>query len=149
MRKKITILLFSLLLTFSPLFAQARGLVPCGGYKADGTSEPACTVNDVFYLAARVTNWLIMLAGVYAVFQIIRAGLFMVISQGNEESIKKYRGLLANAIIGFVIVMLAFVMVNTVVNFLIFSKCKVDLTNPTSYISPNQNYNNCVDTTKK
>jgi len=90
-----------------------------------------------------------MLAGVYAVFQIIRAGLFMVISQGNEESIKKYRGLLANAIIGFVIVMLAFVMVNTVVNFLIFSKCKVDLTNPTSYISPNQNYNNCVDTTKK
>lgn len=143
MKQKLSIILISLSLILAPSLVQARGLVPCGGYNDDGTAERACTVSDVFYLAARITNWLIMLAGVYAVFQIVRAGLFLTISQGNQSSIERYQGLLTNAIVGFVLVMLAFLIINTVVNTLLLTRCKVDLTNPTTYLTPNPDYNSC------
>jgi hypothetical protein len=135
--------MFAGLLLLAPVFAQARGLVPCGGYKDDGTLEHICTVNDAFYLAARVTNWLIMLAGLYAVVRIIYAGAMLTFSQGNQESVTKYQGALTNAIIGFVLVMTSFLIVNTVVNTLLLSKCKIDLRNPTTYLSIQPADNNC------
>lgn len=124
----------ALLLTL-PLLAQARGLVPCGG---DG--EPVCKVSDIFVLIARVTNWLIMVAGVYAVFKIVQAGFNLVISSGNEEAITKNKKGIANAIVGFVFTMMAFMFINTVVNVILRGatndpKCKIDFTNPMTYLN--------------
>lgn len=122
-----------LLLTL-PVFAQARGLVPCGG---DG--EKTCSVGDIFALIARVTNWLIMAAGVYAVYKIVNAGFMLVISMGNEEAITKNRKAIANAVVGLVLSLMAFMMINTVVNVILRGgtndpKCKIDFADPLTYL---------------
>lgn len=125
-----------------PFGASARGLVPCGGYNKDGTREPVCDVKFTFTLVARATNWLIAMAGVLAVYEIARAALWLVISMGNEESITQNKSALSNAVVGFVLVLMAFLFVNTVVNFLLTRSlvsdnpsCKLDLTDPLNYLT--------------
>jgi len=144
LKPKILLLTAILLTTvfFSvPFYSHARGLVPCGGYKdAAGTQrEDPCNVCDMFSIVAIVTNWLIAAAGVYAVFQIVNAGFWLVISMGNEENIKKWRGALSNAVIGFVLVMIAYILINTTVNYLLLAgnakTLLVDLQNPFVYLN--------------
>jgi len=141
---KIIALIFPLFLltgVVMPAVVEARGLVPCGGYSDDqGHREPPCDVNFIFAMVARVTNFLIFFAGVFAVFQIARAGFFLVISMGNEEDITTNKKFLTNAVMGFVLVMMAYIFINTVVNFLLLqslpadSPLKVDLANPFKYL---------------
>jgi len=137
MRKQKIALIISLvsalLVLFAPLLAQAFSLIPCGGYSTASTAP--CTINDFFYLIARLINWLITVGGIYAVFHIIISGFRMVISQGNQEAVKKAQEGVANAIIGFALVLAAFLIVNTVVNSLLLSKCKVDLKKPETYLT--------------
>ncbi len=141
-QKIFTILFFSFLL-WAPVIVDARGLVTCGGYNADGTREAPCTVVDMFYLVARVTNWLISMAGVYAVFKIIGAGFWLTTTQGNDEAITKYKSQMMEAILGMILVLMAFMFVNTTVNGLLRSKCPIDLRSPLTYLSIDPNYNDC------
>lgn len=131
-------LLFCNLAVFLPIPVSAAGLVPCGGNTASATDTgKPCTFEDLFVLVARVTNWLIGVAGAYAVYQIVFAGFNLVTSMGNEEKITKNKDALSNAIVGFVFTLLAFVLVNTAVNFILLSGNKdrrVDLTNPLCYL---------------
>jgi hypothetical protein len=144
-QKKLLLTAFLLATVFfsMPFYSHARGLVPCGGYKdAAGTQREApCNVCDVFSLIAIATNWLISVAGIYAVFQIVNAGFWLVISMGNEENITKWKGAITSAVVGFVLVMIAFIIVNTVVNFILLdgtaSSLKVQLTHPFSYLNTN------------
>jgi amino acid transporter len=141
--KQKKLLLITVLLTavfFSvPFYSHARGLVPCGGYKDDGTREAPCNVCDVFSIIALVTNWLIAAAGIYAVFQIVNAGFWLVTTMGEEEKITKYKNALTSAVVGFVLVMIAFIIVNTAVNYLLLNgnakNLLVDLRNPFDYLN--------------
>jgi len=58
---------------------------------------------------------------------------------GNEENIKKWRGALSNAVIGFVLVMIAYILINTTVNYLLLAgnakTLLVDLQNPFVYLN--------------
>jgi hypothetical protein len=131
--------LLSFTVIFSPIVARAGGLVPCGGYNSDGSAQPVCNVTYAFSMVATVTNWLISLAGVYAVFQIVNAGFWLVVTMGNEEQISKYRKMLVEAVVGFVFVMLAFVLINTAVNFILnggnTQALLVELKNPLQYVN--------------
>jgi len=126
------------------MLAQARGLVPCGGYLDDaGTQrEPPCDVRYMFILIATVTNWLISTAGIYAVYQIVGGGFFLVITMGNEENIAKHKKTITNAVIGFVFVMIAFIIVNTALNGILLGISKpddpmrIDFTQPLCYLNP-------------
>ncbi len=133
LKQKTFILLFSLLLLFTPIIAQGFSLIPCGGYSTASTAP--CTVGDFFYLVARVTNWLISLGGLYAVVHIVISGFKLVLSQGNEEAVKKAREGITNAILGFVLILAAFLIVNTVVTKLVPSKCPIKLSDPATYLS--------------
>jgi Type IV secretion system pilin len=150
----IAVLLAALLFSMSaPFLASARGLVPCGGYKdaAGVTREAPCKFTDIFVLIAEVTDWLIGMAGIYAVFKIIDGGFWLVISMGNEETITQRKEEVTDAVLGFVLVMLAFMLVNTVVNFMITRsfvtttnpQCRLDLTQPLNYLSPTNVLNQC------
>lgn len=118
-----------------PNIAHASGgLVPCG----KSTDANPCTFLDIFTLIATVTNWLIALAGVYAIWAIIYNAFWLVITTGNEEGITKRKQGIMNAVVGLVIVLAAFMFVNTAVNILLLhnvSGCKVDFTNPKSYLT--------------
>ncbi len=133
MKQKLFILLFSFSFLFFPLLAQGFSLIPCGGYTTASTAP--CTVNDIFYLVARVTNWLISFGALYAVIHIIVSGFKFVLSQGNEEAAKKAREGIVNAVLGFALVLMAFLVVNTVVTKLVPSKCPIKLNDPATYLS--------------
>ncbi len=140
LKPKIKVIILGILIASFiavPFFTEARGLVPCGGYNANGTREAPCTVVDVFIILGTVTNWLIMAAGLYATFQIIAAGWWLAASMGDEESITKRKNMLTSAIMGLIMVLFAFAFVNSTVNILLlqgFKKCTIDLTNPLSYM---------------
>ena len=82
-KKQIFILLLGLLV-LTPFVASAAGLVPCGG-----PTESPCTLKDIFVLAIRTTNTLIGIAAIYAVYTIISAGFWLIVSMGEEEKITK------------------------------------------------------------
>lgn len=150
-KKQILIFIFTSLVLFAPFGVHARGLVPCGGYKDDAglEREAPCTVTDFFLLVATATNWLISLAGVYAVYQIVGAGFWMAVSAGNEESITKHKNALFQAVFGFVFVMAAFILVNTAVNYILLGGDKskrIDLTKPVCYL--NRNATGCTAASK-
>lgn len=138
-KQKIVVIICLVLLATAPHFVSASGLVPCGS-----NDQSPCTVTDIFVLVAQVTNWLIAVGGVYAVFRIIWAAFNLVISAGNEESVTKWKTSIQNAIVGFVLILMAFVIINTAVNTLLLSGisgCQINLQKPLDYLKINPN--NC------
>lgn len=151
LKQKINVVLLVCILAFNfganfafPQMALARGLVPCGGYSDDkGTREPPCNVQFIFYMVARVTNWLISVAGIYAVYKIVQAGWGFTIALGNEEKLTQLKGQITDAVVGFVLVLMAYMMVNFVTNIAITGNlvttnnpnCKLDLTSPLTYLT--------------
>jgi hypothetical protein len=102
-----------------PIQLHAAGLVNCGNgeYKAgDKHISDACTVTDLFKGVVGVTNFLIAFAGLVATLMIVRAGFNMVVSAGNPSAYSSAKKMLVGAIGGMVLVLLAFVLVNTLVN---------------------------------
>lgn len=143
LQKQIFILIIATFFFILPLSVSARGLVPCGGYADDkGTREKPCTVTDLFVLVARTTNWLISVAGIYATFKIIQAGFGFTYALGNEETITALKKQVTNAVLGLCLVFMAFMLINTVVNFILGAglvgnqdpNCKINLTNPLTYL---------------
>jgi len=121
------------LIAFIPFVASAA-LVPCGGSEQeyaqkianDPKATPAqmqalyeqymahsCQIADIFKLFARVTNGMVAFAGIYAIFRIVDNGFGMVTAFGNEETIKATSEGLTHAILGFLIVLGAYALVNT------------------------------------
>lgn len=91
-------------------------------------------MNTLYYLAARISadesgiptlsaknavdgilNTAYMAAGIVAVIVIIISGIFYVISQGDPSKIKRAKDGILYAVIGLVVVMLAFVVTNYVI----------------------------------
>ncbi len=64
-------------------------------------------VEDVRFQIARIINIVLSFLGIIAVVLIIFAGFQWMTAGGNEEQIKKAKGLLKNAVIGLVIILMA------------------------------------------
>lgn len=113
--------------TLMPSFVLAQGLVPCGNgeYSYDatqpgatppantGATDKMCTVTDLFRIVVIVTNFLIAFAGLIAVVMIVAGGLKMVTSAGNPTAYGAAKKSMLNAVIGFALTFLAFMLVNT------------------------------------
>ncbi len=114
MKPVVAILIFVLvLIAVLPLSASAAfQLVPCGG---GGNPEP-CEFKHLIILLARMINYLISAAGFVAMYQILSVSFALVTSVGNPEKIKKAKTGISNAVVGFAIVILAFVFVNLLAN---------------------------------
>lgn len=146
LKQKIILLalVLSVVFTFAPVQGSAAGLVPCGGYSTD--SQRPCNVLDIFTMVAKVTNFLIALAGVYAAYQIISNAFWMVLSAGNEENIAKTKAGVSNAVVGFVLVLMAYVIVNTATNILLTRalvtkdnpECRLNFQKPETYLKINE-----------
>lgn len=100
-----------------PAFIHAdSGLRVCGGSEivSEGANgDSFCKLKDIYILIAKVTNYLIATAGLFAVVWVVVAGFRLVVAAGNEAMIKQGKRGLTNAIIGFVLVMIAYLVVNT------------------------------------
>jgi hypothetical protein len=119
MAKKLIILviLCSVALIIVPHTTRAFQLVPCGITKdADGNITDQCKFEDLVFLIVRLINYLISFAAIVAMYHILLAGFNLVTAMGNEEKIKKSKEGITHAVVGFAIVILAFVFVNLLVN---------------------------------
>jgi len=69
-------------------------------------------------LALTVINYLLILAGLIAVIALVIGGFWYITAAGNEEQSEKGRKAIMNAIIGVVVVVLAYAIVNILVDTL-------------------------------
>lgn len=65
-------------------------------------------------VATRVVTWILMLSGILAVIYLVYGGILYITAGGDAEKATKGRTALINAIIGIVIIALAFVIVQWV-----------------------------------
>jgi hypothetical protein len=103
------------LLVFAPLLvadAQLNKSLPC-----DPSKGLNCTAGtDINQLIRTVINWLLGIAFGIAVLFLIIGGFWYITSAGNEETAEKGKGTAVNALIGIVIIILSYVIVNVVAN---------------------------------
>jgi len=85
------------------------------------SSDPNSIVNsgNITVLLAKIVNILLYFAGIIAVIFVIIGGYRYMTAGGNEETAGKGRKTMVNAIIGLVIIILSYVIINAVTNFLI------------------------------
>jgi len=111
----ISIIFFLLILLSTPILTNAAnttstaGLVPCGG-----PGEKACTVCDLLVLAQNVLEFALKMAFLIIIGFIVYGGFRWIFSLGKEENLKAGQQIITNAIIGLVIILTAWIIVNTV-----------------------------------
>ena len=116
MKPLLTTLILSFLIL--PLFTLAQykpavgsdgtlteGLVPCEG--------AFCSTCDVVVLANTGIKWLLTLSFLFFAVLAVRAGVKLVISQGNPGALSDAKQSFTNAFIGLVIIMVAWILVDT------------------------------------
>ncbi|MFT7507373.1 MAG: hypothetical protein ACI92I_000519 [Acidimicrobiales bacterium] len=96
------------------------GLVPAGrdgNYSAEGYGS--C---EFVEMANNITKFLVGVSALIAVIVFIYAGYLMVYSGGDTGQIQQAKGLFSNVAIGFVILLTAFLVVNTILGVMVGSK---------------------------
>jgi hypothetical protein len=112
---RILTLLVPLLITVLPLVAmgQGAGLVPCGN-----AGQPMCDTSFVAIFANGLINFLITMLGVIAVIVLVISGFQMVVSAGDPGAWKTAKERFTNIVIGIIIILAAWLVVDTIMNVL-------------------------------
>jgi len=114
MERKTKLIVFSLLflLFFAPILTSAATsiapLVPCGG-----EGDP-CTACDLLILVQNVLEFALKMAFLIIIGFIVYGGFRWIFSLGKEENLKAGQQIITNAIIGLIIILTAWMIVNTV-----------------------------------
>ena len=108
---KVAQLLLATTLIFAPLFvdAQLNRNLPC-----DSSTGLNCTPTSINGFIRIVINWLLGIAFGIAVLFLIIGGFWFITSAGNEETAEKGKSTAINAIIGIIIIILSYVIINVV-----------------------------------
>lgn len=114
MKMYILPILVLLLILIAPDTVSAQGLVPnCSGN--------SCGTCDLVAMANSIVSWLItMLAVVFAALMVV-AGFGLVTSGGNQSALDAAKSKFTNGIVGFIIVLAAFLIVDTFMSALLRS----------------------------
>lgn len=116
MKKKLAKIISWMVLLISPVVVFAQGLVGRGLSQVDSpfSGISPASVRDVPTLIVFVIKILLFIGGGVAVLFIILGGYQYLTSAGNEEQAEQGKKTLINAIIGIVIVVLSYVIINAV-----------------------------------
>ncbi len=104
---------------FTPLLAVLNSNPQCtgqnllpdlfSGLRASGKCDVQFTgLNSIVVLLTNIIQILLAVSGIIAVGMIIAGGIFYITSSGDPSRIKKAKDVLVNAIVGLMIVLLAF-----------------------------------------
>jgi hypothetical protein len=99
---------------FAPMTAAAGGLIPCGG---DGQAQ--CQTCDVVKLMDNLIDWLIAILSIVAAILIAYAGVRLVLSVGDASAKEFAKRSISNVIIGYVLLLACWLLVDTAVKFLL------------------------------
>lgn len=94
-------------------------MIPTLDWKASGcvSSEGVATLACIPIVVQNIVNFLVLFAGIVAVFLIVWAGYKFVMSEGDPEKITSARKTLTYAIFGFVFVLMSFLLLNVIAQF--------------------------------
>ncbi len=106
---KIFLLILGITFLLLPLLASADGLVPCGG-----PGEAECTACDLLVLLQNVIKFGIKMASLIVIVFVVYGGFRWILSGGNQAQIQAGHKAIMGAIIGFIIILSAWIIVNTV-----------------------------------
>jgi len=95
-----------------PLAASAENSADLGA----NTAQPTGTPSDLKAQLTIITNTLLLAIGFVSVVMLIIGGFRYVLSNGNEKSVTAAKDTILYAIIGVVIALLAFAIINFVLN---------------------------------
>jgi hypothetical protein len=125
MRTKLLALLYASLLTavvVLPMQAHGQsdvkdGLTKIGGQiNAGGGTGLFQSTDGVVTIIGKIIKILLIISGAIAVLFVIIGGFMYMTSAGNEEQATKGRKAIVNALIGIIIIILSYIIVNVIVN---------------------------------
>lgn len=83
-------------------------------FQCDPQAGQNCSITSVNELIKKILTWLLGIAFGVAVLFLIVGGFWYITSAGNEETAEKGKNTAINAIIGIVIIVLSWVIINVV-----------------------------------
>jgi hypothetical protein len=126
-RRKTLATLFLLTMLFLPITALAQEerqlFIPCGfdNNPKDGvvSAEEQCGFYDLLRLVKNVLDWLVMISFSVAIITFAWAGIVLTTSGGNAGQKDKAKKMLLSVVIGFAIIVAAWLIVRTIVNVIL------------------------------
>ena len=91
----------------------AEGLVTCGN-----TGQAECGLSDLIAMANSIVAYLLYIGVFVGVVMISYAGFTLVTSQGNEGAMEQAKSRVWNVAVGFIIILLAWLIVSTILTVL-------------------------------
>ena len=93
--------------------ASAAGFVPCTGTGANGTTK--CDVCQIFEMISNIYGFIVkIIMPILAGLLFLWGGIMMVFAGASEESYKKGSAIFKNTAIGVIIVLISWLVVNTI-----------------------------------
>ncbi len=106
-------------------FAQdAKSLIPCGHADANGFIATPCDYQQFLILIGKVFNYLIVIAIPLATAVIVYGGVKMVTAGSNDGKRSEAKGIIGTAVWGLVIVLSAYLIINTIFDALVKTEFK-------------------------
>ncbi len=110
--RNISIILTLLVLLTTPsLVLAVKGSATDPKATFENPLSGAQTVTD---LILRVIQWLIGISLILAFFSLVWGGIWYIISLGDESRVKQAKAIIFWAVIGVIIILIAYILVNTV-----------------------------------
>ncbi len=81
---------------------------------SDGTINEVATLNCIPAVFHNIVNWALIFAAVVAIFLIMFSGIKFLRSGGQEKLVEDARNTLTYAIIGLVVILLSFLIINVI-----------------------------------
>jgi|GEM_PF-3449698 hypothetical protein len=99
--------------TTAPTGGFLGGIVPCG----PGTAKANCTICDIFKLIENLINFLMTVSFSLAAIMVSWGAFLFFTARGNPQQITQARGVITTAVIGIIIVLSAWTVINTIILF--------------------------------
>jgi hypothetical protein len=100
-------------LSLSTTIAYGAGMIPCEG--------SACRACDLVQMFQGIIEWFIATMASLIAIMFIWGGLKMVMSAGNSGEVSKAKGIMTNSIIGFIILLAGWLIVDTALKYTVKS----------------------------
>jgi hypothetical protein len=74
-----------------------------------------CTTGDFLSVLFNIGDWLFSISSIVALLALVIGGLFLLISSGNAERVDRGKRIVRGALLGLVVILLAWVLVNLII----------------------------------
>ncbi|MFZ3031696.1 MAG: hypothetical protein WA082_01550 [Candidatus Moraniibacteriota bacterium] len=114
-----TFFLLGMAFALAPSDVQAAGLVPCGLNEGTPAEKAPCTVCHIIIGGNGVIAWGLKIMATIAIVVIFAMGVLYIVSAGDQGLMQKAKGGIWAALIGFAIMLSAWLIVNIVLAVLV------------------------------